>query len=103
MRHTLSNGQRITIVAEELDGIWLPWHNQISVRASLKGRGMIEALVHELLHAELHDVSEERVRRTARSIARLIWNLRKRMENDREKANKLRRGRARRLRTRTVR
>ncbi len=82
MRHRLSNGQRITIVCEELDGIWLPDRNQISVRASLKGRAMLETLVHELLHAELRDVSEERVNRTAKSIARLIWTVRGRMERE---------------------
>jgi hypothetical protein len=75
MRHRLSNGQRITIVCEELDGIWLPDRKQISVRASLKGRAMLETLVHELMHAELGDLSEARVARTARSIARLIWTV----------------------------
>jgi len=77
MRLTLSNGRRVTIVAEELDGIWLPDRLQISVRASLSGKAMLETLIHELLHAELHQLNEAEVDRTAKSIARLVCLLQK--------------------------
>lgn len=77
MRFTLSNGRRVTIVAEELDGIWLPDRDQISVRASLRGRAMLETLIHELLHAEIHQLNEATVDRTAKSITRLVCLLQK--------------------------
>lgn len=70
MRFTLSNGKRVTIVAEELDGIWLPDRLQISVRASLRGKPTLETLIHELLHAELHQLPERDVFRVAKSITR---------------------------------
>lgn len=77
MRFTLSNGKRVTIVAEELDGIWLPDCLQISVRASLRGKPMLETLIHELLHAELHQLPERDVFRVAKSITRFVLLLQK--------------------------
>jgi hypothetical protein len=78
MRFTLSSGRRIRIVAEELDGLWEDDRGQISFRSSLKGRALIETLIHELLHAELPKLSEYRVRKTARAVARLMWTVAKR-------------------------
>jgi len=78
LRHTLSNGRRVRIVCEEIDGLWEPMRGMISYRSTLRGLALLDTLIHELLHAELPELSEPKVRRSARSIARLICSISKR-------------------------
>jgi len=45
----------------------------ITVDTRLKGRDKLDTLIHELLHAEHPDMSEEDVERTATNIASVLW------------------------------
>ena len=78
LRHTLSNGRRVRIVGEELDGQWEPMRGLISYRSSLRGLALLETIIHEVMHAELPDLSEQKVTKTARSLARLVCQISKR-------------------------
>ena len=48
------------------------------------GRELLETIIHESLHACLWDLDEEAVTMTARDIARLLWRLGYRTEEDME-------------------
>ena len=47
----------------------------IRIRRSLRGRDRMTVVVHELLHAALWDLSEESVDETAEAVARVLWSL----------------------------
>jgi hypothetical protein len=78
LRHTLSNGRRVRIVGEEIDGLWEPMRGLISYRSTLRGLALLDTLIHEVMHAELPELSEQKVGKTARSIARLVCQISRR-------------------------
>lgn len=48
-------------------------HPLIEIRRSLKGKNLIDTIVHELLHAQHPDMAEEAVDTTACMIARALY------------------------------
>jgi len=71
--HKLSNGKSITVSYAEILG--LCEDTDISVSPKLKGRLQLEVFIHELLHAEFDEMSEEEVDQKARSIAIYLWKV----------------------------
>ena len=56
--------------------------NTIRIKRNLKGRSMLESLIHETLHAAHWQIAEECVAETADDLARLLWRLGYRRENE---------------------
>jgi hypothetical protein len=56
-----------------LDGIWLPTLKEAIVRRKLRGRHLLDTMIHEVLHAELPKVRERKIRKAASSVARMLW------------------------------
>jgi hypothetical protein len=79
MRHTLSDGRRIQIEYGRIQGLWEADERVITIDRELGGRGFVETLLHEILHAECPRLTEDQVQRTAESQARALWNVLKRM------------------------
>jgi len=63
---------------ESIDGMCdnpLEKQPTISILASIDTRNGLETILHEGLHAEKWNISEEKVDRTAKEIADLLWRL----------------------------
>lgn len=71
--HKLSNGKSIAVSFAEILG--LCEETDISVSPKLKGKLQLEVFIHELLHAEFDEMSEEEVDNRARSIANYLWKI----------------------------
>jgi hypothetical protein len=78
MRHTLSSGRRIRVIAEDLDGLWEEDRGLISFKSSLRGRRLLVTLLHELLHAECPNMPHAKVYGLSESIGRMVMALNKR-------------------------
>jgi hypothetical protein len=79
MKHKLvRSGKTWRISADSLAGICIYEDRELSILKRLKGRELLDTLVHELLHAELPGLSHRKVKRVAKSITRMIWSMRKR-------------------------
>lgn len=81
--HTFSTG-KFRLLFDRLHGICVypdadapnqPDERTIIIDPDLKGQARLETLIHESLHAENHDLTEEQVTAAGRNIARLLWRL----------------------------
>jgi hypothetical protein len=73
MKHRLGSGRKIKVTRQSLDGIWLPCNGEAVVRRCLRNRRLLNTVIHEVLHAECKKLRERKVRRIARSLARMLW------------------------------
>ena len=78
------NGKKYHLMFGALDGncdtdnkLWLIIERDLSKRVGL------ETAIHEALHASMWSKSEDIVGRTAKDVARFLWNLGYRTNNDR--------------------
>jgi hypothetical protein len=78
VKHRLErSGKTWRIKDDALAGVCLFVNREIAIYDRLKGRELLDTLVHELLHAELPGLSHRKVRRVAASVTRMIWKMRK--------------------------
>lgn len=90
-RFTFSSGT-YKITHETIDGIILapddpggpPSPREISIRESLRGKALLETLIHEAIHAEGED-GEDWTTRAAANIARFLWRYGYRLPRDRKR------------------
>lgn len=62
---------------------------QITVRAGLRDRRLLEVFIHEFLHAAFWHLSEECVEQTARELSEFLWRLGYRLPADWRERNNL--------------
>ena len=72
--HKLSSGERVTVERAYIDG-FTDMESCITIDSRIKSGSKLhlDVLIHECLHCEFPDMSEEDVLRSATSIARLLW------------------------------
>lgn len=66
---------RIQFLPVRYDGQCLLNRRVMEIRRSLDGRKLMETMVHEALHAAHWQIDEEYVHETAADIARILWRL----------------------------
>jgi hypothetical protein len=71
-----------------LQGLWEEDVGTITIDRRLRGRGFVEAVLHEVLHAEQPRLSEDAVERTANSQARAVWTVIRRSQDARRRKNR---------------
>lgn len=70
------DGKRYKVIVDELDGNCDTDDNYwIIIERDLKTKIGLETTIHEALHACSWKTTEEKVDRTARDVARFLWNL----------------------------
>lgn len=56
---------------------------QIRIREVLRGKGRLETILHEALHAQWPDDSEEKITRHGKELSELLWKIGYRKVEDR--------------------
>lgn len=74
-KHKLSNGKKITIEERDIYGLCEDDGKVVDITVSprIKGKLQMDTYIHELLHAEFPEWSENEVYIRATSIANMLW------------------------------
>jgi hypothetical protein len=72
VHHRLEKRKTVQLLAQDLDGIWLPDNKEIIVRRSLRGRRLLESIIHETIHTEIK-LRHRKINRVSKAISRLLW------------------------------